>query len=414
MDVFLARQPIFGLQGEVTAYELLYRRTAMSRYADGDDSNRMSLDVVIQSFLEVGLDRITLGSQGFINFGREMLLEGCYDLLDPDSIVVELLEDVAADDEVIAACANLVDSGYRLALDDFIFGGPQEVLLQYADIVKVDVLTRSPEEIGRAIEPLRKRSVKLLAEKVETAEMHEQCKKLGFELFQGYFYARPELLANRGVSVEQASMINLMNLLGDESASDQDVEEGFRRDASLSYKLLRMLNTAAHGGRGIESIKYAIRLLGRGSLQRWISLLLASSFAGRGGTDAELVNTAVLRGRFCEQLGMSAGKIGNADTLFLIGLFSLMDSLLRTPMEEVLSRVDLAHQVRQALILREGPYADYLKLVEAYEAGEFEKVTQLAPRVGLSTVEIPAIYLRSADWAREQVVRPSPAAADSR
>ncbi|MEX0912155.1 MAG: EAL domain-containing protein, partial [Gemmatimonadota bacterium] len=320
-------------------------------------------------------------------------------------IVIELLEDVPADDEVRAACKRLVDSGYRLALDDFVPGGPHEPLLGLADIVKVDVLNRTLENLERVVKPLRRNGLKLLAEKVETSHVHDQCSNLGFELFQGYFYSHPEIMANRGVSVEQTAMFNLLNLLGSDAASDQDIEEAFRRDASLSYKLLRMLSTAAQGGRGVDSIRYAIRLLGRGTLQRWLSLLLASSFAAGGGTDVELVHTAVLRGRFCELLGVNAGREEVADALFLVGLFSLMDALLRTPMQEVLARVDLAESARLALLQHKGPYADFLRLVEAYEAGNWEEVMNVAPRIGLSPLTVPEIYLDAASWSREQVSR---------
>lgn len=403
MDVFLARQPIFDMRGEVDGYELLYRRTAASRFADGDDTNKMSLDVVIQSFLEVGLEQITRGKAGFINFGRDMLVQGTYELLDPENVVIELLEDVDVDDEVRTACARLSEGGYRLALDDYVIGGPHEELLPYAQIVKVDVLSRDLDDLSRDIEPLRRRDVKLLAEKVETAEVHDRCRKMGFELFQGYFYSRPEMVANKGASVELSSMVQLLNLLGDDAATDFDVEEAFRRDASLSYKLMRMLNTAAHGGRGIESIRFAIRLLGRGTLQRWLSLLLASSFAGRGGTDAELVNTAVVRGRFCELLGIHSGRSAYADGLFLTGLFSLMDSILRTPMDDLLSRVDLAQPVQQALRHKDGPYSSYLRIVEAYEGGDWEQVSKSATEVGLTGLEVPEIYLDSVGWARMQI-----------
>ncbi|MEX2584376.1 MAG: EAL domain-containing protein, partial [Gemmatimonadota bacterium] len=404
MEVFVARQPIFDRSGDVVGYELLYRRSAQSRFADGSDSSQMSRDVVIQSFLEVGLDKITRGKTGFINFGREMLLEGAYELLDPDVVVIELLEDVLNDPEVTSACERLVAAGYRLALDDFVAGSHQEELLSFAGIIKLDVLNRTPEEIREMVGPLKRRTgLRLLAERVETSEVHEECKQLGFDLFQGYFYSRPEILANRGVSVEHAAIIRLMNLLGSDGATDEDVEEGFRRDASLSYKLLRMLSTAAMGGRGIESIRYAIRLLGRATLQRWLSLLLASSFAAEGGTDVELVHTAVVRARFTELLGVRSGRAVSSDGLFLVGLFSLMDSLMRAPMTEVVARVDLAPPVRDALLQRDGPYADFLRLVEAYESGDWEEVTAIAPRMSLSPLDVPEIYLQALTWSREQV-----------
>jgi c-di-GMP phosphodiesterase len=406
VDVFVARQPIFDLRGHVSGYELLYRRSAQSGYADGVSTGQMSRDVVIQTFLEVGLDKITQGKCGYINFAREMLLEGAYELLDPSLVVIELLEDVPADAEVMEACQKLVAGGYQLALDDFVLGAGQDKLLPLAAIIKVDVLNRSPDEIRDAVTPLRRPGVRLLAEKVETAEVHRVCEALGFELFQGFFYSRPEIVGNPGVSVEQTTMIQLMNLLGSDKVSDQEVEEGFRRDASMSYKLLRMLGSAAHGGaRGIDSIRYAIRLLGRKTLQRWLSLMFASSFGGGGGTDVELVHTAVLRARFAELLGSRAGRRASADALFLVGLFSLMDSLLRAPMEEVLARVDLAEPVRKALVDRTGPHAEVLKLVEAYEAGDWAGVTEFAPKVGVPTVQVPGIYLEALNWSREQLVR---------
>lgn len=403
MDVFVARQPIFNVKGELDAYELLYRRTAASRFADGDSTGQMSADVVVQTFLEVGLDQITRGKTGFINFSEGMLLGSYYDLLDPGSIVVELLEDVEATPEVEVACARLVKRGYRLALDDFVVGGSQESLIPLADIVKVDVLNRTPEEVGAYVQPLLGRNVRLLAERVETVEIHDECKRIGFELFQGYFYSRPEVVANQGVSVAQTSMIKLMSLLGSEDASDLDIENGFRHDAALSYKLLRMLSTAAQEGKGVDSIRYALRLVGRGTLQRWLSLLLASSLGKGGGTDMEIVHTAVLRARFCELLGVRAGKTASADALFLVGLFSMMDSLLRMTMEDLLSRIDLKDTVRKALLHRSGPLAEFLLLAEAYEAGEWESVTTAAPAIGLPTLDVPAIYLDAATWSREQV-----------
>jgi c-di-GMP phosphodiesterase len=403
LDLFIARQPIFDTAGNVAGYELLYRRSADSRFADGSDTRQMSVDVVAQSFLEVGLERITRGKPGFLNFDREMLLSRSYDLLPPESLVVELLETVEVDGKVREACERMHRIGYRLALDDFQPGGAHEELLDLASIVKVDVLNKDPEFVAEIAATLRGRGVRILAEKVETAEVHETCKKLGFELFQGYFYSKPEIVANQGASVGQLTIIKLMNLLGSEHATDQDVEEAFRRDPSLSYKLLRMLNTAAQGRRGVDSIRYAIRLLGRGTLQRWLSLLLASSFVKGGETDVELVNTAVQRARFCELLGLRAKRWPTSDPLFLLGLFSLMDSLLRIPMGEVLDRVDLSDPVRDALLRGAGPYADFLALAQAYESGDWDAVTEHAPRAGLAAVDVPDVYLDALYWSREQL-----------
>jgi EAL and modified HD-GYP domain-containing signal transduction protein len=403
VELFVARQPIFDVRGELSGYELLYRRGALSHGADGSSVEQMSLDVIIQSFLEIGLDRLTHGKRGFLNFSREMLVGGSWELLDPDSVVIELLETIEADAEVTAACERLVGAGYRLALDDYVDGGPQASLLDLATIVKLDVLGRPMEEIRRVSEPLRGRGLTLLAERVETAEVRDGCRDLGFELYQGYFFSRPELITRKGISTEQTAIIQLMNRLRDESVGDAELEETFRRDPALSFKLLRMVNSAAVGGRGIESILHAIRLLGRDALHRWLALLLASSLSVRGSGDVERIHSAVLRARMCEEMALAAGRHHYAGPVFMVGLFSRMDALMGTTLEELLGRIDLADDVRDALLERRGAYGDWLRLVEAYEAGEWEATTSLAAGVGLSALDLPEIYLDALGWVRTRV-----------
>jgi EAL and modified HD-GYP domain-containing signal transduction protein len=402
VDLFVARQPIFELSGDLSGYELLYRGGAQSRMADGTSTSQMSLDVIIQSFLEIGLDRITGGKVGFLNFSREMLVGGSWELLDPRAVVIELLEDVPADDEVLSACERLVAAGYRLALDDFVSGGPHERLIHLAEIIKVDVLDRPEAELRDVAAPLLARNLRLLAERVETAEVRDSCAKLGYELFQGYFFSRPELIERKGISVEHAAIVQLLNQLRDESLSDAAVEEAFRRDPSLSYKLLRMVNAASYGGRGIESILHAIRLLGREALHRWLSLLLASSLASQGEMDGERVHAAILRARLCERLGEAAGQTAGGP-LFMVGLFSMMDALLGTPMEELLSKINLAEEMQDALLRREGPLADWLRLVEGYESGDWEAVTHISAALGVSPLEVPELYLEALGWAGERL-----------
>ena len=193
----------------------------------------------------------------------------------------------------------------------------------------------------------------------------------------------------------------LMNLLADESAGDAELEEAFRRDPSLSHKLLRMVNAASYGTHGLDSILQAIRLLGRISLHRWLAVLLASSFAKRGGVDTELVHAAILRARFCERLGEVTRRAAPG-TLFMVGLFSRMDALFGAPMEEVLSEVHLAPEVRMALLRREGPFAPWLKLAEAYEQADWDAVASLGASLGLAPPEVPGLYLESLEWARER------------
>jgi c-di-GMP phosphodiesterase len=403
LDLFVARQPIFNLGGQVEGYELLYRRGAQSVAADGTSTRQMSVDVIIQSLLEIGLERITLGRTAWLNFSRDMLISDFHDLLDREAVIVELLEDVKADDDVVRVCERVVRGGYRLALDDYEPGDGRDALLGLAQIIKIDVLNRSMDEVRAVVDGLSGHKVRLLAERVETAEVRDACQRMGFELFQGYYFARPELITKRGTSVDQMLIIQLMNLLRDDTAEDAGLEQQFRRDPSLSHKLLRMVNAASFGVHGVDSILQAIRLLGRITLHRWLAVLLVSSFAKRGGVDTELVHAAILRARFCELLGETSRKAPGG-TLFMIGLFSRMDALFGAPMDEVLSEIDLAPEVKMALLRGEGPYADWLRLAEAYEQGDWDRMSAVSAKLGISALDIPALYLESVDWTRERLL----------
>jgi c-di-GMP phosphodiesterase len=403
MDVLLARQPIFDLTDRLIAYELLYRSSIAQNWASGTSVDRMSTDVVINAFLEIGLERVTGGKLAFVNCSREMLVSGALPMLDPATVVVELLEHVEHDAEVVATCEALVEQGFTLALDDFEYSPAADPLLALNPIVKVDVLNRSAEELRVAVEPLRRWKVRLLAERVENAEVRDTCRALGFELFQGYFFQKPEVLAKQGLSVEHVHLFTLLNQLNDERVRDAQIEETFRGNPGLTYKLLRMVNAASMGGRGIESIGHAIRLLGRKALARWVSLLLVSSVASERGTDRELVQTALLRARFAELLGTATGRSESAGSLFIVGLFSLLDVLLRTPMAEIVSRLDLSQGVVDALLRQGGPYLIWLEMVEAYQKADWDTVRRHAGALGLPLDQISQFYLEAVTWTQERL-----------
>jgi c-di-GMP phosphodiesterase len=406
LDIALARQPIFDREDRLVAYELLYRDRPPENRVVGDpvvSASRMTSDTITRTFLGMGLGRVTGGKRAFVNVDREMLLDNSVAVLDPQHVVVEVLETVACDAETVAACEALVGRGYTLALDDFVFTPGYEPLLRLAGIVKVDVLGRADDELRRVVEQLRPFGVRCLAERVETAAVHRRCAALGFELFQGYFYARPQMLSGREVPVQQANLIRLLNVLRDPDTADARVEEVFRGDLPLTYKLLRIVNSAGTGQSGVDSIAHAIRLLGRGVLHRWLALLLVSSFVTASGARSELVATAMVRARFCELLAeAAAGRRREGGALFMAGLFSLLDALMRVPMADVIDRLDLTPELRAALLVRQGPYAGVLGLVEAYEAGRWDVVLAHGAGLGLSDGAIAECYAQAVEWARDR------------
>lgn len=404
VDVCLARQPIFDTVGAVIGYELLYRRTVTDTAAGGVEHSVMGADILVNACLNIGLEQLTSRRPAYLNFTREMLLGRVYTLLPSDAVVIELLENVEPDEEVEEACEELVHAGYTLALDDFVWSESYSRLLELTTIVKVDVLDRPACELDEVAQRLASYDVRLLAERVETSEVRAMCAGLGYELFQGYYFARPEMMKNRALMSDDVAIIQAMSVMRDPTTTDGEVEAAFTSDIGLSYKLLRMVNSAAVGGRGIESIKHALRLSGRTELSKWLALLLVSSIAARGAANRELLHLAVQRGRMCELLGGSTGQERDTSALFLVGLFSLLDAISGIPMPQLLASIALAPPLQQALVGRTGPYAGPLKLAEAYERGAWSSVRQHASSSGIDEANLGALYVQSLEWTRERLL----------
>jgi EAL and modified HD-GYP domain-containing signal transduction protein len=401
-DVFVARQPIFDERDRLYAYELLYRSGAQHNFASGVSADQMCTDTVIHALLSIGMAPLTGGTLAFVNMTRDFLLSGQYQLFEPRTVVIELLETVEPTDDVVAACTELRRRGYTLALDDFVNGPGYEPLLRLAHIVKLDVLNKSEGEVRRAAEEIRRHGVRLLAERVETAEVRDMCRRHGYTLFQGYYYSRPQIVSHRELSVEHSTMVRLLNLLEDQKAGDQEIENAFKSDPSLSYKLLRIANSAAFGGRDVTSIGFALRMVGRAVLHRWLTVLLVSSVASNSGIGHELVLAALVRARLAELVAERTGRRAQTGPLFLVGLFSLLDALLRMPMEGILSRMAIAQDVKDALLTRSGPYASTLALVEAQERGDWVAVADASGALALSPSQVSGLYTEALTWAGER------------
>lgn len=404
IQTYLARQPIFDRDRDIAGYELLYRDDRAATSAEGVDDEQMTSDVLLNAFVSIGMDRVTAGEPAFVNMDREMLLDGTVGIIEPGEVVVELLESVDPDRELIRQCRALASRGYSLALDDFEYRPELAPLLEVADYVKLDVLSRSMEEVAREVKRIRPFEGRFVAERVESSQVRSQAEEIGFELFQGHYFHRPETLSGSDMPVRHMKLFRLLNLLRDPEVPDTEIEEIFRGDPSLTYKLLRIVNSAAVGGRGVDSIGHAIRMLGRDRLHRWMSLLLVSSMVGQRGVDQELAETAVQRGRFLELLARKSRTDRDPASLFLVGLFSLIDALLDQPMEDVLEHMELSEDVVAALLYGDGPLAPALELVRSYEAGRWDGVSEALRAMGTPPdVDVSGLYLEALSWSRERL-----------
>lgn len=407
-DIFVARQPIFDRNQRVVAYELLYRSDARTQVAGDLSDQKMTSSVLVNSVLGMGLGKLTEGQVAFINVSEDMLFDGTVELLDPGRVIVELLETVRPTAEVVARSRELVDAGYSLALDDFEYDQSFHPLIELAEIVKVDVMA-SGHDIDDVVERLGAYDVRLLAEKVESQEEHKRCVELGFELFQGYHYFKPQTVTTRESATQSVSIIRLMNMLRDQTASDRHLEEAFKSDPGLTYKLLRIVNSAAVGGRGIQSIQHALRLLGRDPLYRWLCLLLVSRGRDIGDMRTEIIKAALLRARMCEILGSSLRGVArrempSAGALFLVGLFAQIDQLVGTPIPEVLEEIDVTDEVRDALLERRGHAGRILASAEAYAAADWKSAEREIREVGGNPDILPGVYLDAVTWASQRVL----------
>jgi EAL and modified HD-GYP domain-containing signal transduction protein len=402
MEAYVARQPILDETLGLHAYELLYRPHKTAQAAHVLDPNVAASQVIVGALSNIGLDELIGGARAFVNITGNLLASGIGDLLPPDRTVVELLEHVEPTPEVVEAVRTLKQRGYRVALDDFEYHPRFEPLLQLADVIKLDVLNRSPAEIAASIEPLRANGrgdrLQLLAERVETHEVFEACRDLGCTLFQGYFFSRPHTVTGRDIPASKVAALRLLGALNDPTAEFNDFEAVFRTDVSLSYKLLRYLNSPANGlRREVSSIQQALVLLGVNTLRKWASLVLFCESAEE--KPPALVQGALSRARFCEHLARHVDL--EATSAFTVGMFSLLDALLDRPKEEVLARLPLDAAVDRALREGEGKLGLLLRLAQAWERGDWPGVESARAGLGLDPDAATEAYVEAARWAGE-------------
>jgi len=393
---FLARQPILSRKREVFAYELLFRDGIQNSFG-GLDLEFASTSAVDSSFL-IGLEKITAGHRMFINCPREFLLRGYASLLPPRSVVVEILESIKPDAEVANACLQLKQAGYPIALDDFVDTPEWAPLVMLADFIKVDFRVTPPEEQQAIASRYSKRGIRLIAEKVETPQEYTAGMQMGYSLFQGYFFCRPEMMQHRDLP---ASKLAYLELLRAATAPEFDVQllaSKIKQEASLTFRLLRYLNSAAFGLRSeIHSIQHALSLLGERELRKWIAVVSVGVLAD--GKPDELMTVPLVRGRFCELLAPLAGMAAHASDLFLMGLLSVMDAILDQPLEAILAELPVRREIKEALIAQTGSYRLMLDIAIAHEFADWGKVAAFVSKGGMKEEEVAALYLAAVDWS---------------
>lgn len=394
LDIFVGRHAIYNRELDVIAYELLFRGSEAAERAEFKDADEATSQVILNTFTEIGLDKIVEDKMAFINLTRSFVL-GDYSLpLSKAGLGLEILENITIDQPVIEAVQRLSSQGYTIVLDDFVYHESLRPLVELADIIKIDVQTLPDSEVQRHVEILRKHTVKLLAEKVETHEVFEFCNRLGFDYFQGFFFCQPHIIKGQRIPPNRLVTLRLLAKLQDPVTSIRELETLISQDVSMSYKLLRSLNSAFYSlPRKIESIHQALVMLGNQWLKTWASLLLLSSIHDK---PQELMQMAMVRAKMCELLA-TAKRLSPKETFFTAGLFSVLDALMDQPMEDVLNALPLSQEINDALLRREGNLGAVLQCVMDYERGNWDAVLH----IGLQQGEITQAYLEAITWANQ-------------
>src|SRR5216683_2426144 len=393
---YLARQPILNRARELFAYELLFRN-GIQNSCDGMDLEFASASVLDTSFL-IGFEKITAGHPMFINCPRDFLLRDYVSLFPPKSVVIEILENIKPDQDVVEACRRLRQAGYSIALDDFVDSPDWAPLVALADIIKVDFRLTDRKEQAAIVSRYAGRKIRMLAEKVEAQVEYAAGMQMGYSLFQGYFFCRPEMMQHRDLPSFKLAYLELLRAATAPEFDIRELASKIKHEASLTFRLLRYLNSAAFGLRSeIHSVPHALSMLGERELRKWIAVVSVGVLAD--GKPDELMTVPLVRGRFCELLAPPAGIAEQANDLFLMGLLSVMDAILDQPLDSILADLPVRSEIKEALVARTGLYWQLLEIATAYERADWEKVSALVSETRMKEEQVSAMYVSAVDWS---------------
>jgi EAL and modified HD-GYP domain-containing signal transduction protein len=394
--VHIARQAILDARGLVTGYELLYHGGV--RDADAADGDMVAARLLTGAVLDLTIETLTDGRTAFINISKSLLVNGAATLLKPTAAVFELGDDIDIDTEVVEACRSLHTAGYRLALDRFVAGSQAARLLPYVAFVKIDVRDTPLEKVAEFARRLAARRVTLVADKVETRVAFERARDAGCGLFQGTYFRKPEMRSGGSVAAQHAVYLRLLSALSRPKLSLDDLEALVKQHAVLSVRILQCVNSAAFAiRREVHSIREALVFLGTGPIRKWASVWCLSKI---NTVASEITMLSLIRARSCELLGKGIPGL-DTEELFIVGLCSVLDTILGRPMAEAISELPLSDEARAALLGEPGPMRSILDAVVAYETGLWEEAIDTAETLGAPEMSLSYAHAGAMSWARQ-------------
>ncbi len=401
--VFLGRQPILDRDQNLVAFELLFRVDQDAEAANVTHDLSATANVIVNAYGQLGLQNVLNKQRGFINVSAELLMSDVILILPCKQVVLEIMKSVEITDEIIQRCTELKEMGYQFALDDVVMLNDRtERMLPIVNIVKVDVLELDATALTALVDELKRWPVLLVAIKVESHEQAKQCMEIGFHMFQGYYFAKPETMSGKRADPAKMSLLKLLTMVMGDSEIEQ-IEKEFKHQPGLSYNLMRMVNSVAGGlPQKVNSIKHSIMVLGRMQLQRWIQLLLYASDNPDDSMSNALIQTAATRGKIMELIATAdrPHDKNHQERAFMVGILSLLDALLGIDMQQIVDKLGIPDDMSQALLVREGRLGQELQLVEANEKGEIASIQTILSELGFITLtELTDAELEALGWA---------------
>ena len=394
MDVFIARQPIFDCNDDVYAYELLYRKNGNENEYNGSSGDESTADVITNAFFGLDVKNIIGGAKAFINFTGNLIKRGVPKMISPEILVVEVLENQLADEEILDAVQDLKERGYMIALDDFEYSGAYNDLFFLGDLVKIDFLT-SQKSIEETAYVCRYSNKLMLAEKVETQAEYEYAKKLGCTYMQGYYFARPSIMSGNSVQPLPVNLMNIMRLIADPNIDISEIVEVMSRDTALCQRILRLINSVYFGmSNKVSSINQAIMIMGLDYLREWIYLMGMQKITQND--NVEVIRLALLMAKFCKKISeLIPDAAPKSDSFYLMGLLSMLVFSGERALAQALDEFPLTNDIKKGLLRRGGIFSDVFEMALAYIEGKWDEYDDVASKYNLNSDVVSDMFVES-------------------
>ena len=401
MDVFVARQPIFNRDKEIVAYELLYRNSLKNFFDPSVSSSKATSILITNSHINIGMDNLVEDKYAFINFDSTLINNDIPSLLNKDSVVIEVLEDVKPDRVFLSNLLALKKQGYKLALDDFTLDYPYQNTIPLYDIIKVDFMLAGLDGAKKIMDKYKNGKRKFLAEKIETVSEFNTALDMGYDYFQGFFFSKPEIIQGKAATSINMQFLKLKEEINKNEVNFNNISKIIESDIGLSYKLLRLVNSFSLNSQ-VSSIRHALAILGVKEIEKWLNFIMISDFVADGAD--EVVRLSIIRSRFAELIAEHSNQPQMKYQASLVGLFSMIDVVMGKPFDKIFKEIPMSQNVKDAITNKPtSPLYDMFQVVLSYEKADWDTLDNYTSKLLLNSSEIPDLYFESVSWANKYV-----------